>query len=355
VSNITKKLSQAEIAVLEKAVVYYGRQPHRWEIICKDHLPHRHPMVLSVLWAEYQKSGENGDPGEIMQEPALVSEDDRATASAGAGAGAPYAVSKRSRSEQQPPAAPFPDMTARKGDEKDTDAPRARTAKGAEILTHPWHLPRPATVAPCTEDPIAAWMTSYGPEAVQHMMQIGWHLMMGLGLDPGLLTKTPGTPDPAVASVIGAQTDAGMPPCLQVPPTGGMYMPLLSPEQREQQQMAAIGEALPGLTYELQVGEKRAREEEAIAVPIEMHRHEAEEQQPGELLPNDRDGWAIEADRIILQAGIAVNGVLTEAVAADLVEKMGYTKSVEDVMQRGLLLMERFKEKAKQRSGKRKK
>lgn len=42
---ITGELQADEIALLEKALHYYGRQPKRWEIICRDHLPHRQPNV----------------------------------------------------------------------------------------------------------------------------------------------------------------------------------------------------------------------------------------------------------------------------------------------------------------------
>ena len=42
---IAGALEADEIALLEKALVYYGKQPRRWEIICRDHLPHRQPNV----------------------------------------------------------------------------------------------------------------------------------------------------------------------------------------------------------------------------------------------------------------------------------------------------------------------
>jgi len=34
-----------EIALLERALRYYGRQPGKWEVICREHLPHREPKV----------------------------------------------------------------------------------------------------------------------------------------------------------------------------------------------------------------------------------------------------------------------------------------------------------------------
>ncbi|KAL4853586.1 Ankyrin repeat [Chlorella vulgaris] len=53
VRAITGELQADEIALLEKALHYYGRQPKRWEIICRDHLPHRQPNVLATLWSQH--------------------------------------------------------------------------------------------------------------------------------------------------------------------------------------------------------------------------------------------------------------------------------------------------------------
>lgn len=50
--SITGPLQPDEIALLEKAVAYYGRQPRRWELICQNHLPHRNHIVRgSACWA----------------------------------------------------------------------------------------------------------------------------------------------------------------------------------------------------------------------------------------------------------------------------------------------------------------
>jgi hypothetical protein len=45
VQAITGPLLPDEIALLEKALQYYGRQAWRWDIICRQHLPHRQPQV----------------------------------------------------------------------------------------------------------------------------------------------------------------------------------------------------------------------------------------------------------------------------------------------------------------------
>ena len=45
VQAITGQLLPDEIALLEKALQYYGRQAWRWDIICRQHLPHRQPQV----------------------------------------------------------------------------------------------------------------------------------------------------------------------------------------------------------------------------------------------------------------------------------------------------------------------
>lgn len=49
--EIGSELQADEIELLERALRYYGRQPHRWAIICKEHLPHRQPKVRpSLAW-----------------------------------------------------------------------------------------------------------------------------------------------------------------------------------------------------------------------------------------------------------------------------------------------------------------
>ena len=45
VQAITGPLLPDEVALLEKALQYYGRQAWRWDIICRQHLPHRQPQV----------------------------------------------------------------------------------------------------------------------------------------------------------------------------------------------------------------------------------------------------------------------------------------------------------------------
>jgi len=49
-------LTEAEIEVLKQAMKYYGRQPGKWDLICRENLPYRHPLVLSMLWSEYAKT-----------------------------------------------------------------------------------------------------------------------------------------------------------------------------------------------------------------------------------------------------------------------------------------------------------
>lgn len=45
VDTITGPLCQDEIELLEQALAFYGKQAGRWDIICRDHLPHRQPQV----------------------------------------------------------------------------------------------------------------------------------------------------------------------------------------------------------------------------------------------------------------------------------------------------------------------
>eukprot|EP00887_Chlorella_sp_A99_P005507 scaffold1.g5507.t1 len=45
VAMVAGPLEPDEVAVLEAAMRYYGRQPHRWELICSAHLPHRNPQA----------------------------------------------------------------------------------------------------------------------------------------------------------------------------------------------------------------------------------------------------------------------------------------------------------------------
>jgi hypothetical protein len=55
VSLITGELTLAEQVLLVQALNFYGKQVKKWEIICKLHLPHRHPQVLAMLWSDRQK------------------------------------------------------------------------------------------------------------------------------------------------------------------------------------------------------------------------------------------------------------------------------------------------------------
>ncbi|KAI8111123.1 hypothetical protein M9434_004696 [Picochlorum sp. BPE23] len=57
VTSITMPLTPAEINVIKQALYYYGEKvTGRWEIICKNHLPYRHPKCLANLWAEHSKA-----------------------------------------------------------------------------------------------------------------------------------------------------------------------------------------------------------------------------------------------------------------------------------------------------------
>lgn len=42
---MTGPLRPDEIALLEQALSFYGKAPHRWESIVRDHLPYRQPNV----------------------------------------------------------------------------------------------------------------------------------------------------------------------------------------------------------------------------------------------------------------------------------------------------------------------
>lgn len=56
VTSITMPLTPAEIKVIEQALYYYGEKVSgRWETICENHLPYRHPKCLALLWAEHKK------------------------------------------------------------------------------------------------------------------------------------------------------------------------------------------------------------------------------------------------------------------------------------------------------------
>jgi hypothetical protein len=85
--GITMPLTPAEVALLEKATEYYGnRQPRRWEAIAKEHLRHRNPTVLAMLWAEHVRGGQGGAGG------GAGAPGRRAAPAAGAAAPAPAAL-----------------------------------------------------------------------------------------------------------------------------------------------------------------------------------------------------------------------------------------------------------------------
>lgn len=61
----TNPLTLNEVAVLEEALNYYGKEPNRWKLICKRHLKYREPKMLAELWARHtmQASLRHPPPG----------------------------------------------------------------------------------------------------------------------------------------------------------------------------------------------------------------------------------------------------------------------------------------------------
>lgn len=76
VSLITGDLTLAEELLIVQALDFYGKQAKKWEIICKEHLPHRHPKVLSMLWSDREKkisaTASVGTGGPVVMDMAAV-------------------------------------------------------------------------------------------------------------------------------------------------------------------------------------------------------------------------------------------------------------------------------------------
>jgi hypothetical protein len=71
VSFLNAPITSAEHVVIEKALQYYGKQPFKWETICKEHLPYRHPHVLSMLWGKHIGTSSSLSHQESQQETLL--------------------------------------------------------------------------------------------------------------------------------------------------------------------------------------------------------------------------------------------------------------------------------------------
>lgn len=64
VSLITGDLTPAEEILITQALGFYGKQAKKWEMICREHLPHRHPQVLSMLWGDKRSGRGSGGGGQ---------------------------------------------------------------------------------------------------------------------------------------------------------------------------------------------------------------------------------------------------------------------------------------------------
>jgi len=72
VSLITGELTLPEQELIVQALGFYGKQPKKWEMICKEHLPLRHPKVLSMKWSDRQKEICAGTGGHVVTDVATV-------------------------------------------------------------------------------------------------------------------------------------------------------------------------------------------------------------------------------------------------------------------------------------------
>jgi hypothetical protein len=63
VSLITGELTLAEELLIVQALDFHGKERYKWDVICKEHLPHRSPRVLSMLWSDRQRKIEEASGG----------------------------------------------------------------------------------------------------------------------------------------------------------------------------------------------------------------------------------------------------------------------------------------------------
>lgn len=79
VSFLNAPITPAEQVVIEKALDYYGKQPFKWDTICRQHLPYRHPHVLSMLWGKHLGTlpqQQEVQPHELLNPALLVNDGD---------------------------------------------------------------------------------------------------------------------------------------------------------------------------------------------------------------------------------------------------------------------------------------
>ena len=67
------QLQPHEIGIIEEQLRFLGKQPKRWEIIVKQHLPYRTVSHLSKLWAAHQASLQKSGPGKRPMMSCLAS------------------------------------------------------------------------------------------------------------------------------------------------------------------------------------------------------------------------------------------------------------------------------------------
>lgn len=361
VNIITKKLTPAEITFLERALAYYGRGPMRWDVICRDYLRHRHPMVLSMLWSEHLKRGTQ--PEDPAVQPALMAGQKNArqaarpaaaaTAPGPAPAAAPQAPGQAPPESQNvgdfgaavaavaeamygPRAVPAPEPNANA-----SVAHGAATAGGAVHDAYP-----PATTAAATFVGAGAGQQPSQAQQAQQDLHAAWQQAMGPGCWPMMM---PGMGLPMMGAAMGMP---GMIP--------GMGMPMV-PGHSMQSMHGMHGMMYPGF-YMPNMAPGPAGMAAQYPWPYPGSpgpmQQPAQQQQQGVLAGpsaavarggagEDGSGWSADDNRTVLYAAVENGGAFSDEDMQKLAEKLG--KSKEEVMNRwNSVLASRFKEKVRQ-------
>jgi len=309
VSLSTGNLTLAEELLIVQALVFYGKQAKKWEMICKEHLPHRHPKVLSMLWSERQKK--------IC-----------AAATAGAGTGGHVVM-----------------------DIATVTAAAAAMPRANQGLVMVDEGAAAAAKYYAEADHMLAEMVAQEQYAMTRQLEAA-------AIGAGFLLPPPN------ASIAGGAAAAAMPP-LPHPsewagiPQGAAPDPMQQ-QKLQQQQLSAGGAgaatrlALPRLVeWEQQPGEVEVVPEQQQQ-PRQVPPRNAASQLHDMLTARAADGeaaataavWSAEDDKAVLRSALANGGALREEQLEELENTLGRSK--EDLLARSKVLVERFLEKAKQ-------
>lgn len=327
VSLITGPLTPAEETLLAHATEYYGKQAHKWEIICREQMPHRHPQVLSMLWSERTKeAAANGRP--LGAPPAIN------TALLEGHATAPYGLATHKSGKQDGVELSFPaGMNPFSGGAGDAIG-LTQEALQASLAWIQMMMPANSSEVPLM------------PLMLPGTQFVGSALGINIGMPPMVVSNqfvAHQVPVHLNGTPAGVKSNNGT-PLNHVQPSKATPG-VLSPSNQNNNHMGDGSQS------------KRARMDTHGGASMIMSNDGGSQQyfnteRMGDQVQCARMStdiaWLAEDDRTLLRLALAAGGTLTEPVLSELTASMGRERSL--LEQRGTVLVERFMERARKRA-----